>query len=43
MFFIEPRLLDNKLQANNVCFPGKKKKKKYREKKSDDEVRWVWH
>ena len=28
---------------NDVCFPGKKKKKEYRERKSDDEVQLEWH
>ena len=42
MIFIETHLWDNKQQANNVCFPGKKKKE-YRERKSDDEVQLEWH
>ena len=42
MIFIETRLWDNKWQTNNVCFPGKKKKKEYQERKSDDEVQLVW-
>ena len=39
MVFTEARLCDNKLQTNDVCFPGKKDMKEYWERKSDDAVR----
>ena len=43
MVFIETHLGDNKYQANDICFPGKKMKKEYQKRKSDDEVQLVWH
>ena len=39
MLFIEIRLQENKLQANNICFLDKKKKG-YQERESDNEVQF---